>query len=175
MITPPAGFTPSRADPGMWKGRCAAGVRIAGAVHLITGSEPAPAAHKSQKMKLFKNLILAGIAFTLLVPGAQAQYWFKTGSPVTHIHKKAHVDQIQPGSQLVLVCKSSDTVTLIDIKDRKQAIKLCTEGTMIHCRDCRKKFKVVWRNPTKKGAGAEKIMQIVNEKGEPCMFLARIK
>ena len=111
----------------------------------------------------------------LLVPGAQAQSWLKTGMPIERIHKKAHVEEIQPGSRLVLVCKGSDTVTLIDVKDRRQAMKLCAEGTMIPCRDCRQKFKVVWRNPTGKGADPEKIMEIVNAKGEPCMFLARIQ
>ncbi|MFM8364540.1 MAG: hypothetical protein ACKOAS_05240 [Verrucomicrobiota bacterium] len=126
-------------------------------------------------MKLIKNLIFAGLAFALLAPGAQAQSWLKTGMPIPPIHKKAHVEEIPPGSKLVLVCKASDTVTLIDIKDRKQAMKLCTEGTMLQCRDCHQKFKVVWRNPTGKGADPEKIMEIVNSKGEPCMFLARVK
>ncbi len=115
------------------------------------------------------------MAIALIVPAASAQSTFKTGSPIERIHKKSHVDQLEPGSTLVLVCKSSDTVTLIDIKDKKQAITLCTEGNMIHCHDCHKKFKVVWRNATGKGSGPESIMEIVNARGEPCMFLARIK
>jgi hypothetical protein len=126
-------------------------------------------------MKLVKNLFLTGLAIALLAPSAHAQGWFKTGMPIERIHKKHHVETIQPGSQLVLVCKGSDTVTLIDIKDRKQAIKLCTDGTMIHCRDCHRKYKVNWKNPTGKSGGPDKIMEIVNDKGEPCMFLARIK
>lgn len=126
-------------------------------------------------MKHIKILLTAGMALAFFVSGAQAQAWFKTGAPVERIHKRAHVEKIGPGSRLVLVCKGSDTVTLIDIKDRKQAIELCTEGTMIECRDCRKKYKVIWKNPTGKGPGPETRMEIVNARGEPCMFLARIK
>jgi hypothetical protein len=126
-------------------------------------------------MKHLKNLFLAGTALALMVASAEAQSAFKTNKPFEQIHKKAQVEKLDAGSQLVLVCKDSDTVTLINIKDKKQAIQMCTEGTMIECRDCRKKYKVTWTNPTGKGPGPRHTMQIVNAKGEPCMFLARIK
>ena len=74
-----------------------------------------------------------------------------------------------------MVCKASDTVTLIDIKDKEQAMELCREGRMIECHDCHKKYKVVWTTPPGKGGVPHAVMEIVNEKGEPCMFLARIK
>lgn len=126
-------------------------------------------------MKHLKNLLLAGAALVIMIASADAQSTFKAGKPIELIHKKAQVEKLDAGSQLVLVCKGSDTVTLINIKDKKQAVELCTEGNMIECRDCRKKFKVTWRNPTGKGPGPRHTMQIVNAQGEPCMFLARIK
>jgi hypothetical protein len=116
-----------------------------------------------------------GAALALFLPGAQAQSAFKTGNPLERITKKEHVDQLGAGSQLVLVCRGSDTATIIDIKDKKQAMELCREGRMIECPDCHKKFKVIWTNPPGKGSGPKAVMEIVNEKGEPCMFLARIK
>jgi hypothetical protein len=126
-------------------------------------------------MKHLKNLFLVGAALALMIASAEAQSAFKTGKPFERIHKKAQVEKLDAGSQLVLVCKTSDTITLINIKDKKQAAQLCTEGNMIECRDCRKKYKVTWRNPTGKGPGPRRTMEIVNAKGEPCMFLARIK
>ena len=87
-------------------------------------------------MKHIKNLLLAGLALALFIPAVNAQPWSKAGTPIERIHKKAQVEKLGPGSQLVLVCKGSDSVMLIDIKDKKEAIKLCTQGRMIHCRDC---------------------------------------
>ena len=127
------------------------------------------------KMKHIKKLFLAGLALALFSPAANALPWSKGGTPIERIHKKKQIDKLGPGSQLVLVCKGSDSVMLIDIKDKKEAIKWCTEGRMIHCRDCRRKYKVIWKNATGKGPGPMSIMEIVNAKGEPCMFFARIK
>ncbi len=81
-------------------------------------------------MKYLKNILFAGAALALFLPGAQAQSAFKTGNPLERITKKEH---------------------------------------------CRKKFKVIWNNPVGKGGGPKTVMEIVNAKGEPCMFLARIK
>jgi len=129
--------------------------------------------HSTKTTMKSKNLILAGLL--LAASTAMAQPWGKTGVPIERIHKKSQVEQIGKGAQLVLVCKGSDTVTLIRIKDKKEAMELCTDGRMVDCRDCRKKFHVVWRNPTGKGPGPRSTMEIVNAKGEPCMFLARIR
>jgi hypothetical protein len=124
---------------------------------------------------IMKRIHLIAAGLLLAASTAMAQPWAKTGIPIQRIHNKAQVDQIDKGAQLVLVCKGSDTVTLINIKDRKEALELCADGRMVHCRDCRKKFHVVWRNPLGKGPGPKSTMEIVNEKGEPCMFLARIR
>ena len=125
-------------------------------------------------MKILKSILLAGMACYFFIPDSNAQ-WFKTGPPFERITRKEQVEKIDAGSQLVLVCKGSDTVTLINIKDKKEAQDLCASGRMIECRDCHKKYKVVWTNPTGKNPSATTTMQIVNSKGEPCMFLARIK
>ena len=62
-------------------------------------------------MKHLKNLFLAGTALVLMVASAEAQSAFKTDRPFARIHKKAQVEKLDAGSQLVLVCKDSDTVT----------------------------------------------------------------
>ncbi len=99
----------------------------------------------------------------------------KGGPALETIQKKSDVEKLGPKSQLVLVCKSSNTVTVIDIKDEKQAKKLCTEGAMIECKDCKKHYKVVWQSAPGKTGSPELKMDIVNAKGESCMFLARLK
>jgi hypothetical protein len=125
-------------------------------------------------MKTIKNLFVAGTLLAIFSSSAMALPAWKAGAPFHALTTKADFESLEPGSQLVLVCKTSDTVTLIDIKNRKQAMALCTEGRMIHCSACKKKYRVVWSNPAHRGT-PHKVMRIVNEKGEPCMFIARIK
>ena len=100
---------------------------------------------------------------------------WKGGPALEVIEKKSDVEKLGPKSQLVLVCKASNTVTIIDIKDEKQARKLCAEGSMIECKDCHKDYKVVWKNSAGKTGSPELKMDIVNAKGESCMFLAKLK
>lgn len=126
-------------------------------------------------MKTLKSLIVTASLCSLFVSSALALPPWKGGSALEIIEKKSDVQSINPKSQLVLICKGSNSVTLIDIKDKKQATKLCAEGTMIECKDCKKHYKVVWRNPTGKTGHQELKMDIVNAKGESCMFLAKLK
>ncbi len=88
---------------------------------------------------------------------------------------KSDFEKLKPGDRVVLVCKASDSVQLIEIKDKNQAMQLCAEGKMIHCAGCRKHYKVLWGNPVGKTGGPDYKMTIVSAKGEPCMFMARLK
>lgn len=126
-------------------------------------------------MKTLKHLALTASVCALFMSTALALPTWKGGPPLEIIQKKSDVEKLGPKSQLVLVCKASDSVTIIDVKDEKQARKLCAEGTMIECKGCKRHFKVVWKNPTGKSGGTELKMDIVNAKGESCMFLARLK
>jgi murein L,D-transpeptidase YafK len=126
-------------------------------------------------MKTIKHLIIAASVSALFMSSALALPAGKSGQAWETIQKKSDVEQLGPKPQLVLVCKSSNTVTLIEIKDEKQAKELCSEGKMLECKDCKKHYKVIWKNPTGKNGGPELKMDIVNAKGESCMFLAKIK
>jgi hypothetical protein len=121
-------------------------------------------------------LILAAI-FTVLAFTSNAHaYPPSKGGPSSEVlSKKSDFEKLKPGERVVIVCKASDSVTLIDIKDKKQAMGLCAEGKMIHCAGCKKDFKVVWSYPIGKAGGPSYKMSIVNAKGEPCMFMARVK
>lgn len=126
-------------------------------------------------MKPFSALLAA--LFTVLVFTSQAHALppFKGGAPSEVLSKKSDFEKLKPGDRVVLVCKASDSVQLIDIKDKNQAMQLCAEGKMIHCAGCRKHYKVTWGNPAGKTGGPNYKMIIVNAKGETCMFMARLK
>ena len=126
-------------------------------------------------MKTLKYLTLTASLCALFMSSAFALPQWKGGPALEVIDKKSDVEKLGPKSQLVLVCKASNTVTIIGLKDEKQARKMCAEGTMIECKDCHKHYKVVWKNPTGKTGGPELKTDIVNTKGESCMFLAELK
>lgn len=126
-------------------------------------------------MKNLKSLTLTASFCALFLSSAFALPPWKGGPALEGIEKKSEVENLGPKSQLVLVCKASNTVTIIDVKDAKEALKLCAEGRMVECKDCHRHYKVVWKNPTGKSGGNELKMDIVNAKGESCMFLAKLK
>ena len=126
-------------------------------------------------MKTIKYLTLTASLCALFMSSAFALPAWKGGPTFEVIEKKSDVDKLGPKSQLVLVCKASSTVTIIDMKDEKQARKLCAEGSMIECKDCHKHYKVVWKNSAGKTGSPELKMNIVNAKGDSCMFFAKLK
>ena len=126
-------------------------------------------------MKTIKNLIITASVSALFMSSALALPPGKSGQPLETIQKKSDVEHLGPKPQLFLVCKASNTVTLIDIKNEKQAKALCAEGKMLECKDCKKHYTVTWKNPTGKNDNPELKMDIVNAKGESCMFIAKLK
>ena len=130
---------------------------------------------ETNTMKIRNSLTLTASLCALFISSALALPPWKGGPALEIIQNKSDVEKLGPKSQLALVCKSSNTVTVIDIKDEKQAKKLCAEGAMIECKDCKKHYKVVWKNAPGKTGSPELKMDIVNANGESCMFLARLK
>ena len=121
-------------------------------------------------------LILAAV-FTVLAYSSNAHAYppSKGGGSSEVLSKKSDFEKLKPGDKVVIVCKASNSVTLVDIKDKNQAMNLCTEGKMIHCSGCKNDFKIVWGNPSGKTGAPGYKMSIVNSKGEPCIFMARLK
>jgi hypothetical protein len=125
-------------------------------------------------MKTFRILITAFIATLALSSACHALPPGKDGPLLPVLNKKSQFEALKSGEKLVLVCKASDTVMVIDIKDSKQAMALCKEGRMLHCPDCKKRYKITWIGPGKSGGQQMKLV-IVNEKGQPCMFFAKLR
>lgn len=124
-------------------------------------------------MKTFRILITAFIATLALSSAGHALPPGKDGPLLPVLNKKSQFEALKSGDKLVLVCKASDAVMVINIKDSKQAMALCKEGRMIHCPDCKKSYKITWIGPGKSGGQQTKLV-IVNEKGQPCMFFAKL-
>jgi hypothetical protein len=87
---------------------------------------------------------------------------------------KGDFETLKTGDKVALVCKASNSVTVIDIKNQKQALKLCKTGQMLHCPLCKNSYKVTLGNAIGKGAGPQTTVVAVNEHGEPCMFFAKL-
>lgn len=125
-------------------------------------------------MKALKTLLTTTLALVVLSSAAFALPAWK-GGPATPAMNKGDFDNLKAGDKVALVCKTSDSIVVIDIKDQKEAQELCSEGRMIHCPTCKKEYKTTFVNPTGKGPGPQTKVVIVNDKGEPCMFFAKLK
>jgi hypothetical protein len=115
-------------------------------------------------MKTLKSILTATFAVLALSSAAFALPPGKGGPEIT---TKAQFAELKGGDKVTLVCKMCDSHTVVDIKDTASAMKLCEEGSKIHCPTCKKDYKVTWGNP--KSGGPTTTMTIVDENGKPCM------
>jgi peroxiredoxin len=127
-------------------------------------------------MNTLKTLFTASIVMALMAASALALPPGK-GGPRKALATQADFEALKAGDQLVLVCKTSDSIQIIDIKDEKHALQLCKDGEMVHCPECKKEYKVRrGGHPAGKGGqGVKRDVVIVNEDGEVCMFYAKLK
>ncbi len=126
-------------------------------------------------MKTATYVLTALLAVFIIGSTAMAQPPGK-GGPRKALATQADFEALKSGDQLVLVCKTSDSIQIIDVKDEKHALQLCKDGEMVHCPECKKEYKVRrGGHPAGKGGhGVKREVVIVNEAGEPCMFYARL-
>ena len=123
-------------------------------------------------MKLTKLISLTGLALaTTFVAFAVPPS--KQTSPSTPLRTTEDFAQVKPGDKLALVCKECDTVTVRTIATTDEAMEFCKEGAEIACPSCKKSFKVVRHGPRSKG-GTHPETQIVNERGEECLFVTKL-
>lgn len=126
-------------------------------------------------MNALKTLFTASLVMAVLAASALALPPGK-GGPRNALATQADFEALKPGDQLVLVCKTSDSIQIIDVKDEKHALQLCKDGEMVHCPECKKDYKVRrGGHPAgKTGRGIKRDIVIVNADGEPCMFYAKL-
>jgi len=125
-------------------------------------------------MNTLKSLFTASLVMAALATTAFALPPGK-GGPQKALTSQADFEALKPGEQLVLVCKASDSIQIVDVKDEKHALQMCKDGEMVHCPMCKKEYKVRSVGNPAKGQTTVREVTIVNEKGEPCMFYARLR
>ncbi len=112
--------------------------------------------------------LLLGLCFVSLAAPASKQ-----PHPATTLRTAEQFAQLKPGDKIAYVCKQCDSVQVQTIESKEQAMALCKEGEAVSCPSCQKKFKATFRGPRAK-AGKPMEVSYVNEKGEECMFVAKL-
>ena len=114
-------------------------------------------------------IVLAG----LLTGAASAAF---AGPPPTQLQTLNHPEQfkeLKPGDHILYVCNQCQTVTEKTIESTAEAMDHCKEGASITCPSCKMKVKMVTKGPPKNQVTSREVTY-VNEKGEPCFFIAKI-
>jgi hypothetical protein len=120
---------------------------------------------KPVKVILTTGILLATTAAALALPPAR--------STAPALRSATAFEDVKAGDKLALVCKECESVTVLDVTTKEDAMKLCTEGETVACGSCKKTFKVVAHGPRGKG-GKHTETRIVNDKGEECMFVTKL-
>ncbi|WP_269541635.1 hypothetical protein [Cerasicoccus fimbriatus] len=121
-------------------------------------------------MKKIASVLVAfmTLASVTLLAGPPAGGWHKEKTLSTLDDFAALV----PGDQVAQVCKKCDTVSVVDIQSKEQAMDFCEEGATIDCPSCGNASKVVRSAPPSRGL--QKI-KFVDDHGEACMFMAKLE
>lgn len=88
------------------------------------------------------------------------------------LSKPAQFEKLKAGDKVLYVCSTCQTVTEVTIKSPDEAMEHCKEGATVTCPSCKVKIKVVNKGTPKNPSLAREVTY-VNEKGEPCFFIAK--
>ncbi|QYY36742.1 hypothetical protein [Ruficoccus sp. ZRK36] len=121
-------------------------------------------------MKKIASTLIVFITLTSvsLLAGPTPGGWYKQKTLSTTEDFAA----LEPGDQVAQVCKKCDTVSMIEIESKSQAMALCKEGNTIDCPSCDNVAKVVRTGPPSK---SRQKIQFVDDHGDACMFMAKME
>jgi DNA-directed RNA polymerase subunit RPC12/RpoP len=113
-------------------------------------------------------LLLAGLltGVTTVIAGPPTGTW-------QTLNKPAQFEKLKAGDKIVYACNQCQTVTEVTIQSTAEAMEHCKEGATVTCPSCKAKVKVVVKGPPKNPALVREVTY-VNEKGEPCLFIAKV-
>ena len=80
---------------------------------------------------------------------------------------------MKAGDKIAYVCNMCQTVSEVTVDSPAQAMELCKEGATLTCPMCKKKLKITTKGPAKNRTIQSEVVY-VNDKGEECMFLAKV-
>lgn len=122
-----------------------------------------------RKSAILTSIVLASSVAAFAIPPSKQT----SPIPAATLRSASAFEQTQPGEKIALVCKECDTVSVQTVASKEDAMKLCAEGAAVSCPSCKKVGKVVRHGPPGKEISHTEF-RIVNEKGEECMFYAKL-
>lgn len=119
--------------------------------------------------KLFSAIMFSilGIA-TLASAAPRGPSW----TPQRTLANVEDFEALKPGDTVAQVCKVCDSVSLVEIETKAQAMEYCKDGAVLNCPSCKKKATVTVRGP--RPENTRRTVTYVDEHGEACMFLAKV-
>jgi len=113
-------------------------------------------------------LLLAGLltGVTAVIAGPPTGTW-------QTLNKPSQFEKLKAGDKIAYVCNQCQTVTEVTVQGTAEAMEHCKEGATVTCPSCKAKVKVVVKGPPKNPALVREVTY-VNEKGEPCLFIAKV-
>ncbi len=108
------------------------------------------------------------LASVSLLAGPPAGGWYKEKTLST----AADFAALELGDQVAQVCKKCDSISVVEIQSKDQAMDFCKEGATIDCPSCGNVAKVVRTGPPSQSP--QKI-EFVDEHGNACMFMAKLE
>lgn len=121
---------------------------------------------KMQSIRLILAAAALGVLASFAYAGPHPQYW-------QTLRKPEEFKQLKAGDKIAYVCNQCQTVSDVTVDSPAQAMEHCKEGAEVTCPMCKKKVKVVTKGPPK-NPSIERQVTYVNEKGEECMFIAKV-
>ena len=119
--------------------------------------------------KLMSVLILSALGMATLATAApRGPSW----TPQRSLSTVEDFQALKPGDTVAQVCKMCDSVSMVKIKSKEQAMAYCKEGAMIGCPSCKSKAKVTVRGP--RPENPRRTVTYVCKNDEACMFMAKV-
>lgn len=118
----------------------------------------------------FSSILLATLTL-----GAAVTAWAGPGPEYWQTLRQAEqFAQLKSGDKIAYACNECKTVTVVTVQSAGQAMEHCKEGATIACPSCKTKVRVVLKGGGTKNPSVERVVSYTNEKGEDCLFIAKV-
>ncbi len=119
--------------------------------------------------KLLSVILLSVIGVAAISTAAPRGQTWKPQRSLTSVED---FQSLKVGDTIAQVCKMCDTVSMIEIESKDQAMSYCKEGATVDCPSCKKKSKVTIRGP--RTESSRTMVRYVDDHGEACMFMSKV-
>src|SRR5688572_4601159 len=121
---------------------------------------------KRKSIRLMIATAALGVLASFAYAGPGPQHW-------QTLRTEAQFKALKPGDKIVYVCNQCQSVSEVTVDSTMDPMAHCKEGGSVSCSMCKKKVTIVTKGPPK-NPSIERQVSYVNEKGEECMFIAKV-